>query len=109
MAGKSVTGDTDGAAVDHEAAIRAALAEWDPLKALYQAAVYLRSAMVGEIKRRPADAALLGAWLAGVLFHLAAGLRDREPYRPPGSQWPPRPQDLARAFEAGRNNPTEGI
>jgi hypothetical protein len=99
--------DNDG---DYEKAIRAALSVADGLRAVYEGSRALRSAIVKEYKRRPAEAGLIAAHVGAQLLYFARALPDYRPLRPRGCPKVPGPDHLLAAFnlslseveEAGR-------
>lgn len=91
-----------------KAAITHALAEGDHFKALDEAVRALRGEAAKLRKRRPHDAALSDAELAGYLAAIAAALHARKPPRPEGCPAIPRPDDLAAVFHASYAAASQG-
>jgi hypothetical protein len=85
------------AAEVYQARIRAALEAGDTRKALHEALRHLQGEMGKMRRRRPADAALTDAHLAGSISALATALHAHKPGRPPV----PSPGFLLAAFEDG--------
>lgn len=82
-----------------DAAIRARLGEADSHGALNDAVRLLQSEAAKVRRRRPADAALIDAQLAGLITRLASQLHAFRPVRPRGAPRVPRPCDLTGAYE----------
>jgi hypothetical protein len=89
------------AAEVYQARIRAALEAGDTRKALHEALRHLQGEMGKMRRRRPADAALTDAHLAGSISALATALHAHKPGRPPGCPPVPSPGFLLAAFEDG--------
>lgn len=104
----SLADKASGRAELAEAAIREALATGAGQAALNEAARTLQSEAAKVRRRRPADAALIDAQIAGILLGLAAQLATHQPPRPAGCPRVPRPGDQLAVFaEALAQSPTE--
>src|ERR1700733_1582361 len=81
-----------------EVAVRKLLAEGNPHAELNLAVGTCQSEAAKVRRRRPADAALIDAELAGSLLALAAQLHAYKPARP--SRMPPGPADLLAMLDS---------
>ncbi len=90
-----------------ESAIRDALAGNSGREALNLAIRALQSEAAKLRRRRPGDAALIDAQLAGSILAIATQLHQHKPARPAGCPRVPGPSHLLDAFEASFQRTTE--
>lgn len=83
-----------------EVAVKRLLAEGDAHAALNMAVGTFQSEAAKVRRRRPADAALIDAELAGSLLVLARQLHAYKPTRPPGFSGVPGPADLVAMLDS---------
>jgi hypothetical protein len=84
------------------AAIRDALADGDVRAALHKAVAFLESEAAKMRNRRPADASLTHAALAGSLAATASLMHKHKPPRPAGCPRIPGSDHLLAVFESAR-------
>lgn len=77
------------------------LAEASPHQAMNAALRQMQGELAKVRRRRPADAALIDAHMAGMLLGLSSQLADHRPARPPGCPRVPGPSQLLHAFASG--------
>jgi len=103
----SLTERASGRATAAKAAVIDALETGAGQQALNLALRTLQSEAAKLRRRRPGDAAITDAELAGSILAIAAQLHAHKPSRPPGCPRVPAPRHLLGVFEASFQRATE--